>query len=107
MSIMKLITGKKLASPDSINEKLDSYQNILEKQGYKVKRCKHLANYEAAMILTAQKGNITIRTSSYLRGGEDVSLILQHGSYETTAPLFPYNLEEALDMAAALQYHNR
>jgi diphthamide synthase subunit DPH2 len=105
MSILQLIAGKKLASTDSINEKLDSYQNILENQGYKVKRCKHMTNYEAAIILTAQKGNITIRTSRYLRGGEDVALILQHGNYETTIPLFPYNFKEALDIADTLQYH--
>lgn len=108
MSIMKnildfLYAEKNIDIRDSINIELDECQSILEKNGFKVKRSKHLVNYEAAQCLTAEKGSVILIANRFLRGGKDLSMILNHCGQATRVPLFPSKLNEVIVIVNAAQ----
>lgn len=88
---------------DSIKTELDEYQNFLEKNGFSVKRSKHLINYEAAQCLTAEKGDVVLTATRFLRGGKDLSMQLKRGGYETVVPLFPGKLADTVAVVNAAQ----
>jgi len=104
MSFTKSIWALRYASKhtipgDCLHKKLDEYQSTLENLGFKVKRDEQMINYDVARVLTAEKDNVVLRISRYLRGGEDISMILKRDGYEKIVSLLPFNFKDALAIA--------
>lgn len=89
---------------DSISIELDECQNILENQGFQVKRSENLVNYEAAQSLTAEKGNIVFIANHFLQGGKELSIRLKHHGYVTTVPIFSRKMDEVMAVVNSAQY---
>lgn len=92
-----------MASDDNarqkIYEEMDERQSILENLGFKVERSEHL--YEAALNLVAEKDNVVLKITRFLRGGRDLSMVIKRDGYETTVPLYPYKFDDVLAVVNA------
>ncbi|SDF21883.1 hypothetical protein [Sporomusa acidovorans] len=91
----------------TISMELDECQRTLEQQGFKVKRSEQLVNYEAAQCLTAEKGNVMLTATQFLKGNKDLSISVKHHGHMATMPFFSHKLDDAIAVVNAAQWSDK